>query len=278
MVDQSVTLGVGTVGNIEALNLCISSVLNGLTLPGKILIRSEGEFPAFSNFYLEQLAELARIKGVEFQIVVLKSQGARKGCDWLLNNCTTELLWLVDDDVIFDTLALDHLLAAKHDIEKKVKGTWSFICGNKRDVNNRRGYGDFSQKELEPPTKDFAHTNLFYKQIRTQMYPECVALDSGHVLFNMNVMKHSGLRFAHFKEDFNSGGYDSFLGILCTKSGYKGYFTHMSVGWHLEKQKQNFGEFSQRKAYLVRAAEAAGIADGQTEYKPFGWVPNETTK
>lgn len=270
-INNRVTFGVGTVGNVQALLLCLSSVLNGTVLPGRIIVRSEGSFPSFANFYLEQLSEVARIKGVEFFIATIKSKGARAGCDWLLDISQSEMLWLGDDDVMFEHNALEELIEAQAVIAKAVPH-WGFIVGNKRDVNNRRGYGDFSQKELDPENlKDFDSTNLFYGYRKTDRYPECVALDSGHVLLNMEVLRYSGLKFTVFEDDFNSGGYDSLLGMRCTQAGYKGFFAHLSKSWHLEKEKQNFNEFTQRKAYLARAATALNL-DKELLTKVFGWI------
>jgi hypothetical protein len=270
-IDRRVTFGVGTVGNVQALLMCLSSVLNGTLLPARIIVRSEGPFPAFANFYLEQLAEVARIKGVEFLVATIKSKGARAGCDWLMDECKTELFWLGDDDVIYEPQALEAFVEAVTAIAPRVK-RWGFIVGNKRDVNNRRNYGDFSQEEINPATlRDYDSTNLFYGYARTDLYPECVALDSGHVLFNMEVLRHSGLRFNAFGTDFNSGGYDTLLGMRCTQAGLTGFFAHLSKSWHLEKEKQNFGEFQQRKAYLTRAAETLNL-DKELLQKVFKWV------
>jgi len=272
MLNKKVTLGVGTIGNTEALCLCLNSVLSGSVLPARIVVRSEGSFPSINNFNLEQLSELARIKGVEFLIAVIKSKGAREGCDWTMNNCHTPFLWLVDDDVVFEHRALEELLkGSDHAAEI---GPWGFVCGNKRDVNNRRGYGDFGQEELDAHVaiKDYCSTNLYYSEEGGQVIVKCMALDTGHVLLNVDTLRFKGLGFAYFKEDFNCGGYDTFFGIRCTHSGFPGYFAHRSKCWHLEKQRQNFGEFSQRKAYLLRSAEAVGITDPSLASKIFNWV------
>jgi hypothetical protein len=277
MIAKNVTFGVGTIGNTEALLLCLSSVLNGKMVPEKIVLRTEGQFPSFANFYLEQLTEIARIRGAEFHIVVIKSKGARKGCDWLLDNCTTDYLWMGDDDVVFEHEALSEMLETKKRIERKVKGSWGFIVGNKRDVNNRRGYGDFSQKELDTNyLKDYDSTNLFYSYRKNGFDPACGALDTGHVFLNMLSLKYSGIRFTAFPNEFNSGGYDSLFGIRCVKADLLGFFSHQSKSWHLEKANQNFAsEFPQRKNMLLRAAESLRIDDGVTEHRPFGWVGKE---
>jgi hypothetical protein len=271
VVANDVTFGVSTVGNIPALHLCLLSILSGPTLPSRILIRSEGPFPSFCDFYLEQLAELSRIKGVIFSFNVTPKLGARKGCDWLMENCNTEMLLMGDDDVIYEQDALASLRTAVAAISR-VRGNWAFIVGNKRDVNNRRGYGDFSQQPLDPNSlEDFSSTNLYYGYASVPIYPQCVALDTGHVLLNLGALRHTGLKFACYGEDYNSGGYDSLMGMRITSAGLKGYFDHRSKSWHLEKEKQNFNEFSQRKSYLAAAARDLNL-DPTLVDKVFGWV------
>lgn len=269
MVIPEVTFAVNTVGNTQALCLCLGSVLNGISLPGKIVIRSEGQFPSFSSFYLEQLAEVARIKGVEFQISVFSSQGVRKARQWQLESCSTELLWTGDDDVIFDYTALYQILLALEAVRKK---SWGFIVGNKRDVNNRRGYGDFSQRPVKMVCNGCS-TNLFYdKEACKDRFPECYSLDTGFALLNVGELRKKKVSFDYFAKSYNSGGEDTFFGIQSIKKGLGGFFAPCAQAFHLEKEKQNFNEFSARAEAIVRSAECAGLADGVTEFETFKWL------
>ena len=49
-VNKKVTFGVGCVGNVEALYMCLASVLNAVMVPGRIQVRFEGPLPAFGTF------------------------------------------------------------------------------------------------------------------------------------------------------------------------------------------------------------------------------------
>ncbi len=254
---QDVTYGVSTTGNMKALCMSISSILLGTHLPCAIISRSEGEYPAFSEFYLEQLADLARIKGVSFNITVEPSRGIRYARDWLIASCLTKYLHMGDDDVIYETNNLCRLHLAATGKEDK---TLSFIQGTKADVNNRRGYNDFSKKIFtDADATDGAGYNFiwegFGKVVRS---PTC---DTGNLLLHLPNIKAAGAKFEHFEHSTNSSGDDTLFALLLRKAGLDGYFATGARAWHLEKPKvTSFNEFAARKNLVYSQALLIGFS------------------
>lgn len=268
---KDTTFGVCCTGNIQALLMCLSSVLQGTLLPRIITVRLEGHFPAFSNFYLEQLSALARHKGIEFNISVGDARGVRAARDWQLNNCRTSLLWMGDDDVIYSPQCLEMLDKAEEETEPYFRedGEFGYVVGSKPDITNRRGYGDFSTKVL--PTdelKNFDSFNQFYqgpfRLVRVN------TLDTGNVLLNVEAMRAKGLTFNPFKESFNSGGEDTLMGMRMNGAGLYGFFCPNAASVHLEKPMPAFNEFAARGELLLRSLNVLGLDTGpMDEFMPF---------
>src|SRR6056300_1393783 len=101
-VQTSVSVGIPCVGNVTALNMCVASILNGNYVPGQICVLMNGDIPNINSFYLEQMVSLARFHGVKFRLHMEKCDGVREARDKLLDYCTTEILWMTDDDVLYD--------------------------------------------------------------------------------------------------------------------------------------------------------------------------------
>lgn len=269
-LDQSiaarVTFGITTTGNVQALQMALSSVLMGHILPARILLRFEGQFPAFANFYLEQLSELARVRGVEFSLNVAKSSGVRAARDWLLDNCATEYLWMGDDDAIY----MPHCLAEFHDaimgLESSLRADefWGYVVGTKPDLNNRRGYQDFSTEPRDAETaENHSSFNQFYKGKGTTVLHH--HLDTGNVVFNVRKLRVAGIRFSVYEKSYNAGGEDTLFALMSNKAGLQGYFRTRADAIHLEKPEIRFNEFAARKTMLLRDCQIQGIDPAEVQ-------------
>lgn len=255
-----VTFGVSCRGNIAALNLCLLSVLLGRRLPRSIVVRLEGDFPSFANFYLEQLAELARLKRVEWSLHVCTSGGVRAAREWMLTNCPTTYLWMGDDDVVYDPDCLAQLMEGVESVNKMDgETTLAYVCGSKADVNNRRGYADFSKGlRFSSQVVDDAPTCFIYggrpKTVR-QLW-----VDTGNVLLHVANLRTFHITFTPFVTNHNCVGSDSLFGLQCHHAGMKGYFRSRANAHHLEKEKVGLTEFAARKTILLRECELLGIS------------------
>lgn len=285
MIANNVTFGVNCTGNIQALTMCLSSVLMGEVVPARIQVRMEGAFPSFGNFYLEQLASLASIYGVEFSIEYAASKGVRKARNWQMEKCQTDFLWMGDDDCIYSYECLEYLRAATLSlVEQATLGPdfiypFGYISGSKPDVNNRRGYGDFSVKILDPmQVKD--DNNQFFNASVNQFYAQggiglakTATMDTGNVLLNLPPIKKAGIDFDPFEASYNCGGEDTLMGLRLNHAGLLGYFCPNARAVHLEKpqDKVHFGEFAARGEMLRLACSKLGIDPDtvQKEFMPF---------
>lgn len=279
-IASNVTFGVNCTGNIQALLICLTSVLQNRLLPAKIQIRFEGEFPSFGNFYLEQLAALAARFHVEFSVSYGASQGVRKARDWQLKNCRTELLWMGDDDCLYSPNCLDEFMWALDHL----KTTFSprddagneccvgYVNGSKPDINNRRGYGDFgtaSRSTAQLPNG--ASMNQFYYGDRTLVRTN--TMDTGNVLLSVDYLRKFNIWFDKFGMSYNSGGEDTLMGLHCNHLNAYGFFCPTAVAIHLEKppSNSNFGEFAARGEMLLRTCELLEISTQglPKEFMPF---------
>lgn len=249
-----VTLGITSKDNMQGLVMCLSAVLIGKTLPNEILLRLEGATPGFASYYFEQIADLARISGVGFRVVAAQSEGIRVARDWLLEECRTKALWMLDDDVLPDFECLDVLLSATTENRLQDDPYYAWTAGVKVDVNNRRGYIDWSldqqQLDSENPSQ-----NRFYSKVGN--YHTVIPLnnlDTGNVLLRVDTIKKSPVRFSSIPIKANSGGEDTIFSVLCKKVGLKGYLAIAAQAVHLEKEKVRFSEQSAR-AGLTEAVE-----------------------
>jgi hypothetical protein len=259
---SDVTLGVSSKGNPKALMLCLSSVLTAQFVPKGIQIRLEGEFPSFNEFYLEQLASLARFRGVEFSFSVFNSTGVRDSRDWQIAQCPTQFLWLVDDDVVLDARCLQAYEAAGR---ANMFGApeIAFLAGSKGDVNNRRGYPVFKMSELKWADAEKENNHNLFADI-----DDCWAqgvltpvLDTGNVLLHMERIRSKGCKFQLFSKDdrFNPSGDATTFSLVLNKAGLKGYLVPAARAYHLEKPGGGFSEFHARGEMLLRLCDTKGF-------------------
>lgn len=257
-----VTFGVTSTGNPHAILMSLSSVILQALPVARILIRMEGEYPGFGNFYMEQLAALARIKGIEFTVTTAESKGIRYARDWLIENCATRMLWMGDDDVVYAPDCLQNLVEAYYnlsDYEPDVSGKVAYINGNKPDVNNRRGYDDFKLVKVKgtSATDNCGYNYLFSRPGKTV---KCHTCDTGNLLLDIESLRaHPKARFQVFKKAFNSSGDDTLFALMCHKEGLHGFFRTDADSYHLEKPGVRFNEFTARKNMLLRECELLGI-------------------
>ena len=268
-IAKDVVAGIVT-NNPEGLVLCLSSILNGTTLPSGIVIHYVAGIPNIP-FYLQQLLSLARIRGINTAVSFPEYNGIRFHRDSFIHNSLPgpDMVWLVDDDVCVEPDCLYSLYQTAR-IEQSVNREWSYICANKIDVNNRRGYGDFTSKEIQFDGADDSPTYLNYGP--TSKTCRITAADTGCMLTNRNWLKKHGITFVTHEVHYNSGGSDSVFGIRCDKAGVKGILCPAAKCWHLEKPNVNFNEASNRCESVLRTVESLGLADGTTEFKVMPWV------
>jgi hypothetical protein len=232
-IAKEITLGVSTVGNIQALRLCLAAALNAPTLPSHIQVRFEGELPNFGDFYFEQIADIARLKNVSFTFTRANSQGVRYARDWQMDQCPTDLLWCLDDDVIPDYTCLEGFRNTLHALKNK---QWGFLAGIKVDVNNRRQYPDFDHKERknwdEWDQNHFAPKSYHPVPLET--------LDAGNVLLNLPLLREKKIRFSIFTGSENAGGEDTLFAHQCLNQNLLGYLCTAAQSLHLEKEQVVF--------------------------------------
>lgn len=253
-----VTFGVSSTGNIKALLMCLSSVILQTSRPKEILLRLEGEFPAFSDFYLEQLAELARHFGIGFTIHVAESNGVREARDWLVAHCSTPFLWMGDDDVIYEPTCLRELVLALVDIANlNSTGKLGYVVGMKPDVNNRRGYGNFSKEPYtENDIQDECSYNHFYHG--PSKVVKMSTADTGNLLIAVENIRGHGIQFAMFPESANASGEDTMFAAACMHCGLLGYLAAGARSYHLEKPGASFSESAARTEMLYRTFDLLG--------------------
>ena len=257
-VENDVTFGVSTIGNTKALLLCLASVINADSVPCSIQIRAEGEFPT-SDFYLDQLSDLARLSGISLSVTRASSNGVRHARDWHVENCSTEYLWMGDDDVVYDFLCLSNFKSVLN-CNSLYKA--AYLCGTKIDVNNRRGYVNFdlSKRPLSELRNDCSF-NHFYGIDSFNPTPVKVhGIDTGNVILFLNTIRKHRLKFHAFEESANCGGEDTLFALECWHRKLEGYYAAFAVGYHLEKEKPNFGEFAARGEMILRVCEKRGYS------------------
>lgn len=246
--------------------LCLSSVLLGTVVPAAINIRLEGDFPDFNHFYLEQLAELARIAGVDWNMNVGLSKGIRYARDWQLDHCTTKYLWTGDDDVIFDSLCLSnfsaHLNVSAIQYLLPTGGRFypAFLQGSKADVNNRRGYPDHSKTVYEQ-ADDVSYHSFFAQACAcpSDRLRQQLMLDPGNAVLSMSFFRSHALRFSQFPDGFNAAGEDALMALHIHAEGSCGLRVPSARAFHLEKPAgSRFGETAARAEAVLRSAQLKG--------------------
>jgi hypothetical protein len=249
--EPRITLGISTQDNIQALLLCLGSVLNGMVVPARIQIRFTGALPGFGTFYFEQLADLARLQGIEFEWQRAADTGVRDARDWHLATCPTPYLWMVDDDVIPAWDCLMYLTFALVSLSNK---DWGWLAAVKVDVNNRRNYPDYHTKvrELTDPSAGVFSQNHFYaKEYSPDFLPMLDTLDSGNVLLNCVPLRERGVNFNCVPGSANAGGEDALFAHAATKNLLLGYLAVRAQSFHIEKERLIFTE-QQARAEMIR--------------------------
>lgn len=263
-----VTFAVTSTGN-RVLAMTLASIVNQLVKPGKVLIRMEGEFPAINDFYLEQVMDLGRVFGMEFTICVSNSKGVREARDWLIRNCNTSLLWMGDDDVVYDPNCLKFLYGAY-----MLNAHAGFIQGAKPDVNNRRGYGDFNRRiHSNRDVVDRCSYNQFYAIDANGPEPMTVktlTADTGNMLVNVETLRAHNILFTQFPVSANASGEDTLFAGAIAAAKLEGVFCPCASGFHLEKPVGGFNEFGARTEMLYRAFEQKGYPlEVLEDFMPF---------
>lgn len=230
-----------------ALLPCLSSVATAYAVPAFVNVRLEGEFSNFSDFYLEQIAEIFRLQGSEISFTRSTSKGIRYARDWQTDRCSTHLIWLLDEDVVVDYACLASLRLALNSDYKQV------VCASKLDVNNRRGYVDYSS-DLQSPD-NYKGTGFRYSGSGSVKTP---FLDTGNCLINHIVGRK--YRFSVFPDSANCGGEDTLFSLRLRNDGIDLWHCLSAISYHLEKPLSScFSEFEARRESLLRACDVLGI-------------------
>lgn len=272
MIFPNVTLGVSSKGNTRALTLCLAGVLNAAVVPQFIQIRLEGEFYGFDDFYLAQLSDLALMRGSQISIHSFKSIGVRPSRDWQLDNCRTEYLWMLDDDVVPSSrclLAYQEILeiASRHP-------TTTFFAGSKADVNNRRNYPHFRTTKvgrgefIATPNGSHNHSLEYDVDSCFRLFAPAKVLDTGNCLFYLPPIRKANCRFVLFEDNANPSGDATTFSLVLNKAGLTGVFVPAAAAYHLEKPGGGFNEFEARRAMLLRICDVLGC-DKEIVHKLF---------
>lgn len=253
---EDVTFAVTTADNYEALPLCLMSVLNAETVPGAIHVRFEGSLPRFARFYLEQIADYARFIGVQWDMTVSHSQGIRHARDYLLSACSTPVLWMGDDDVVFDFDCLRNACKALDVVARDGVGDVGYLCGVKVDCNNRRGYGDFDlrvrgEKEAVPNCSQNHH---YDKQALLGKIVPTTRLDTGNSFYYPATLREHKLQFRDAGMP-NCGAEDAIFALRVKKAKLRGIFIPAAAGIHLEKERIIFDSHANRAGLEHLAAK-----------------------
>lgn len=260
----NVAFVVSSRGNMQALTGCLTSIAMQQLLPCKVVIRLEGEIMGLSNFYFEQSVDLLRVMGIDVQIMCSKSSGVRRARTELLKSVAGyPYVWMGDDDCVYDSACLSELIVAKDEAGKHVRDDvqLGWVQGSKPDVNNRRGYKDFSIEVREglKANNDEGYNFFFTGPGKTVL---CSSLDTGNVLFCMSaVCKNEGIgespleeMFNHTTPEYNSSGEDTLCALYLKSRSLYGVFRTSANCVHMEKQVGGFDEFSARKNYIAATA------------------------
>jgi hypothetical protein len=249
ITNKDITLGINHANSQEALSLCLSSVLLSKRLPGYINILCQREYPT-GGFYLEQLISLARIYGVLINISFASRVGLAKAMGWQLANRFTPYLWLLDDDVIVNP----DCLATFENGLKNLKPEVAFLQGPKADVNNRRGYKDFSNTVHHYPEegKPF-HIHHGYSENYSN---PCTLIDGGNVLL-ITPQLDGADKFLRELWKNNSPAPDTMLAAWIHDKGFEGRLYPNAQSYHLEKPTGDlpFRELPMRAELVMQACK-----------------------
>lgn len=280
-VTHDVELAIPCGGNVQGLTACLTAVLNGTVVPSLITVYMTGGLPGSDDFYLTQLASLARIKGIQFVVVHPPKDlvsGIRQIRDHMKNSYTVRNVWMLDDDVMPVPYCLEAYCAFLGNVGKK----YSYAVGSKPDVNNRRGYKDF---DTTPKKFDDFKVGVSYNtfwdfsenKIALGDSVLCETLDTGNCLINAEDAINNAFMFDYDGTSYNAGGEDCAfaLQVHCSTSATKsGWFIPTAAAYHLEKPGIVFNEFAARNEMLrLFAARMDDVKGAQRivekEHMPF---------
>lgn len=253
MLNPKVTFNVGTIGNIEALNCCLTSIANQTILPYKVNIFLCGDIPSFNNFYLEQICSLLRYKGIEVALLITKDYGITRMYDRFIEETKTQFCWFGNDDVIYDNDCLQNFcLVINTGVETP------FYTGTKPDINNRNGYRDYS-KQVKDTVKHGDSPYSFYKKeallgkFAYRKHP-----DLGNTIFDLDIYKKRMVMFTNNLDEFEP----KVLGddwIIGAKLG-TGLIVPSAQAIHLDKPSLNtFNRHTTNKALVSRTLTLLGL-------------------
>jgi hypothetical protein len=267
-ISSETTLGIVCYENIQGLTLALTSVLCAGKCPRTCFVYLTGEIPQFNNFYLEQLAVLARFKGVNFGIDIGPNKGIRYARDYILRRTGIfgRYLWMIDDDVIVEHDCFERL--GKAITNEKHKGV-AYMNGVKGDVCNRRGYQNFDLR-IHDKAEDFGSFNHFYKMTPEVESFRCNTMDTGNVLLDRMFLSE-GVVFSPFADTTNAGGEDALFGLQLNQT-YQGRFCSTARAYHLEKEKLRFDEFSSRAEALLRSCELLHLSKEDLKREMMSWA------
>lgn len=261
---QDVTVVCGTHGNVRALAQMLSTVACGTSLPAAVKVRLDASVSGLSDFYLSQVSSLFAVCDVKFNVEVCQSNGVRALRQWQLSASDTDWALFLDDDVVVDHKALELLRWAAVACPAAI-----YIQGSKPDVNNIRGYGNFSAEHL-PPSSPVRNFNCFYEDPSNQPEPVYFC-DTGHVLVNVKLAKKKGLTFAHCASHTGCGGEDTLFALQCEHLKLPRFWCPAAIAVHLEKPVTRYSEHAYRKEAVLRTAESLGYPTDRLEDEFLSW-------
>jgi hypothetical protein len=259
-----VTFGVTSLRGGESLNMCLTSVLCGHTLPLEILVRLEGPITGLSNYYFQAIAGLARLQGVKFRVVTDDSGGIRVARDYLLSACNTNWLWMGDDDVVFSHDCLkefgDAILGVYREYEY-ARGSEPIMAGVKVDILNTRKYLDWdTSRHVSPQEISYSQNHLYHSSVfGTFQRKDIKRLDTGNVMFNIPRLQEKKLTFSgDGKSVPEAGGEDDAFAVRAYNAGVYSVLVPYAEAYHLEKSVPKFNQEGMRKE-MLRLVEGLNI-------------------
>lgn len=262
---SSITAGICTDGKyLDSLALTLSALLTGSQSPQRIIVQFNDPQGRTDSFVLSQLAHLALLKNVPLDFVFEPAHphGIRGYRDVLIRRVSSGGLLFVDDDVLLDGSALTNLTVALRSIDEADCG---WVCGTKLDVNNLRGYADYSREWSDSPVKD-THTLSRSLEPVSSWVP-----DTGFMLLNVPLIIKNGIKFVTNSIHANSGGEDTIFGAQCGSKGLEGYIIPSARAWHLDKAQIRFTQDAARTEAVMRTLDSLNIAYPEL---PLSWTVN----
>ena len=262
MIQNEITLGITSAGNVRSLCMTLLAVVNARYVPQRALLRLEGDPSGINDFYLSQIASWYRLAGVDLRIAICAPKGIRAARDWLLDECQTQYLWMMDDDVVPAADCLQMLCASQtSDITAALQA-----C--KTDLSNLRGYADFNNiVHTKSELKDGVSYNHRWDQWPGSPPAHAIlptyrvwSMDTGNVLLDVLRIREKGVKFSLFKDSTNCGGEDTLFAMSLYHAGYEVLFSPWAKSEHLEKPVVRFNEDAARCEAVSRSMDALGMS------------------